>query len=253
MTGSSAFTFAIVCEGHADFQIATELADRLLCQQVDWIDRDVLTEYRRWQGFHLTDSFLTWKAVPELAKERNLKSHGRFGEELAAPYAHAARRALLVLHSQSQPPHAILLIIDTDHEDRRSGFEQARSHYPASTPIVLGAAHPNRECWVLAGFEPANEKERRRLSQLERELSFNPLSQPERLNSGKEQETRSAKRVLAQLTGGDPEREKRCWCECDLETLKERGKATGLTDYLEELQERLLPLFSQSGAQPRSS
>lgn len=51
---------------------------------------------------------------------------------------------------------------------------------------------------------------------------------------------RSAKRVLEQLTGGDGEREQRCW-RTTLAVLRERGAENGLASYLAEVQERLRP------------
>jgi hypothetical protein len=55
---------------------------------------------------------------------------------------------------------------------------------------------------------------------------------------------RSAKRVLTALIGDDPEREARCWTEANLETLRERGERSGLTGYLDEIRDRIVPLFS---------
>jgi hypothetical protein len=42
--------------------------------------------------------------------------------------------------------------------------------------------------------------------------------------------------VLAVLTGDDTDCEVRCWTEPPLATLRERGAATGLSAFLDELQ-----------------
>lgn len=39
------------------------------------------------------------------------------------------------------------------------------------------------------------------------------------------------------------EREKQCWEETSLQVLRERGVHTGLTDYLEEVEERLAAII----------
>jgi hypothetical protein len=49
--------------------------------------------------------------------------------------------------------------------------------------------------------------------------------------------------VLSILTGDDRGREERCWKETSLATLKERGIASGLSGYLEEVEAKLVPLI----------
>ncbi|MFN3199069.1 MAG: hypothetical protein ACE366_11780 [Bradymonadia bacterium] len=50
--------------------------------------------------------------------------------------------------------------------------------------------------------------------------------------------------MLEQLTDGDTERERACIIETPLDLLKDSGEATGLTQYLNELRTRLVPLIS---------
>jgi hypothetical protein len=57
---------------------------------------------------------------------------------------------------------------------------------------------------------------------------------------------RSAKRVLKHLVHGDPDREANCWKETPLQILRSRGVQTGLREYLEEVEERLVPLLDSS-------
>jgi hypothetical protein len=109
-------------------------------------------------------------------------------------------------------------------------------------PVVIGVAHLKRECWVLAGFEPANDHEQARLEAIVRDLTFDPRLHPERLTAKGDGELRSAKRVVRFLTGS-AEREEDCWLLTPLARLRERGQQTGLTAYLDEVEERLVPLF----------
>jgi hypothetical protein len=153
--------------------------------------------------------------------------------------------ALLLLASAPQPPDAVILIRDSDgQEERRIGLDQARQERPWPFVIAIGLAHLNRECWVLAGFEPQDAREQHLLTELKRELGFDPRLRPESLR-GKPGEIRNAKLVLGRMVGESSEREETCWTVCDLETLHSRGKTTGLADYLDEVGRYLLPLFGR--------
>lgn len=57
--------------------------------------------------------------------------------------------------------------------------------------------------------------------------------------------------MLSVLTGGDRERETACWLTTDLSALRGQGAANGLLHYLEEVEQRLVPLVS--GQSPRKS
>lgn len=86
----------------------------------------------------------------------------------------------------------------------------------------------------------ASQTELRTLEEIKALLNFDPCEAPHRLrsNSG---EVRDPKVVLEKLTGGDYSREQHCWEETSLELLRSRGQDTGLTAYLEEIEQRLIP------------
>jgi hypothetical protein len=71
---------AIVCEAPADYLTATALAERVLCEEVDWL-QDVLPHCPLWWGLDQQAGFLCWKDVPTLARERNIKSRGTSKEK----------------------------------------------------------------------------------------------------------------------------------------------------------------------------
>jgi hypothetical protein len=245
-------SFAVVCEGPADATLACALADRLFCAEVDWIDEQVLDAYRQWRGFTTADPFLLWKDVGHIAQPYRLRIQGHFQGEPGAPDGAAARRVLALLKRSPDPPDGVLLIRDDDRQtERRRGLDQGRAAIDLGVPIVIGLAHLKRECWVLAGFHPGDDGERRILVELRLELGFDPCEQAERLTAKPDHETRSAKRVLRRLTRENPGREAQCWEQTALQTLAERGRNTGLADYLAEVRERLLPLFRpQTGVPP---
>jgi hypothetical protein len=61
---------------------------------------------------------------------------------------------------------------------------------------------------------------------------FDPIPEAERLRAPKPSEQNHPKRVLRELSGGDPAREARCWSETPLQAVRERGIRTGLTRFL---------------------
>jgi hypothetical protein len=239
------FVFAVVCEARADQETACALADRVFCAEVDWLGEEILDECRRWRGAIENSYFLTWSEVGELARQAGIRAHGHFGCEPAHHDARIARRALRLLMALELTLDGVLLIRDDDRDaDRRAGLEQARRESEINVPVVISLAHTKRECWVLAGFDPCSDAETRELDGLRRELNFDPRLAADRLTAKHDHETRSAKRVLAALTKGDREREAECWLRCELRLLETRGASTGLADYLRELRERLVPLFT---------
>jgi len=113
--------------------------------------------------------------------------------------------------------------------------------------IAIAAPDPKREAWILHGFEPQNDKEKTLLADERRRLSFDPITNPERLRGdrrgGPGQEDRDMKLVVERLTQGDYDRERQCLESMPLSVLKCRGQETGLADYLGEVATRLLPLL----------
>lgn len=106
-----------------------------------------------------------------------------------------------------------------------------------------------REAWVLNGFIPSNQEEEQILQDITSQLTFNPCNESHKLrsNSWKEPDRiRNPKVVVEKLTGGKMEREQQCWEETSLEYLRKNGVNTGLTDYMDEIEERLIPIIGSA-------
>lgn len=241
-------SLAVVCEGKGDRSTACDLADRIFCENVPWLESDVLEYNRRWQGAEPGSDFLKWSDVKRIAQEKKFRLWGFFEESPGLHDAATARKALFVLFESSIPPDGIFLIRDSDNDpERREGLRQAVRDFKFDVPVVIGVAHPKREAWILVGFEPRDEEEQVRLKELRQELGFQPNTDAHLLTAKHLNDKNSAKRVLAALTQEDHDREAQCWRETSLDTLRSRGKPSGLADYLEQVKDLIVPLFRKSG------
>jgi hypothetical protein len=211
VSSDAALSFLVVCEAAADLETIALLGDRVACAEHAWLD-GIIASMRAWIGASPRETFVAW--------------------------------------SLEARPAAVLLVHDSDGDldGWRSSLEAARAEFCSagnepSFRVVIGVAHPEREAWILAGFEPRTIDEVSRLERLRAELGFSPCERGELLTSARETQKRDAKRVLAHLTGGDQDRGRRCLQEAALDTLRARGEAIGLRAFLTELQERLGPCY----------
>jgi hypothetical protein len=93
-------------------------------------------------------------------------------------------------------------------------------------------------------------KETEQLEKSERRLSFHPVRDAHRLDAREHGAKNDAKVALDALTQGDLERERVCLAETPLAWLEERGAHTGLSAYLKEVRERLVPVLSGHSPHP---
>ncbi len=235
--------FAVVHEADADFQTATQLADRVLTESIAWLDKDQLASQRTWVAEADPGRRFTWKGIKRLAQDAGIRVHGHFDGEPGLADAAAARRAIHYLRVTLPQLIALVLIRDQDDQpERLRGLEQARQEQHSGLPIVIGMAIVNRECWVLSGFDPENSSEASGVEAVRQLLGFNPQTHSHRLSSS-DKSPGSSKRVLRELSRDDHDRERRCWCTTALTVLTERGRENGLAAYLGEVRDRLAPLI----------
>ena len=237
--------FIVVCEAATDRVTASSLADVVILNDIAWMDEELLEHSRRCVGLTLNESQLLWRDVHKTAKLAGLKAHGHFDGRPGAADAYIGRLTLLLVKNADITVDAILLIRDDDlDQQRRQGLEQARLSVRLDVPVIIGLAHPKRECWVLAGFEPRDQAEQNRLLAVRQELGFDPRLRASELTAKHDHDKKSAKRVLGLLTDYNPVREHACFQECEMLVLFERGVMTGLRDYLYEVRESIVPLFT---------
>ena len=224
------------------------LADRAVCAGPDWLSEqpELIETLRTWIAWAPSGRRFRWTEIDDLGRELNLPVRGKNEGEKDFPDFKAAVRALRVIRALIDDVAAVVLIRDMDdQEDRERGLRQARDRHEqqgGSFRVVLGVANPKRECWVLAGFDPFNEQERRLLEEERSYLGFGPVERSEQLTAKHHEDKRSAKRVLEKLTQGNWQREKQCWTVTQLDTMRSRGQKNGLASYLKEVEDRLVPL-----------
>ena len=246
---AAAFSVGVVCEAAADHRVATGLAERVLAAEVEWIEPETLPHLCRWCGLDVASDHLPWPSVLQEAKRRSIRAFGGFRGGVGVFDQHRARLAKRLFMTLDEPPEALLLVRDTDDEDgRAASLEQLRGAGDPKPRLLLALPHPKLECWILAGFDPGSETEEARLRRERTRLGFDPRQKAERLTAEGKKGKLNAKKTLVNLSGGDSEREARCWSETELGTLHERGRQTGLAAYLDEVRGVLVPLVAGRSA-----
>jgi hypothetical protein len=234
-------SIGLVVEAPADADAARILVDRVLRARRSWIDEETLEHLRSWRGIEPDSAVTHWKQVRALAKAHEVSGHGLFSGEPGAPDARAARRALLLFTKLGMTDAVVLLRDADDQSERRIGLEQAREGSRHRDVVAIGVAEPEREAWVLAGFQPRDEAERSALARERQRLGFDPCREPQSLRGD---DKRSAKTALAALTRDDCERERQCLADTPLEHLRERGAGCGLEEFLDELAARVASVIA---------
>ena len=97
-------SIAVVCEGPADQRTGCDLADRIFCNEVEWLDSEALGYQRHWSGFKREEDYLSWAMAKKLAESRHVRSHGFFDEKPTAHDAHTVNIRPTRLFSYPSPP-----------------------------------------------------------------------------------------------------------------------------------------------------
>lgn len=228
----------IAAESLSEAALVSELGDRVILDLALWLDGQ-LDLGRRWTGLGQAP-YLDLHRANEEARNRGVAKHGHFGGEPGATDAMMVRNLLALFADEDEPPGVVVVARDTDEElDRIEGFRQAVRDTGWPFVAVSAHAHPEREAWLLAAFEPSDTRERSALDALRQELGFDPTVRPHELRSGRETAKRDAKRILSRLCS--QEEAARRLIGADLGRLRARGQTCGLGPFLDELQTAVAP------------
>jgi hypothetical protein len=260
--------WVVVCEHESDAVIASGLADRLALEPAEcvpvWV-RENLDTYRRWSGDgdDPEGRRLRWTGVKERARTLGIAPHG-YGVRTAGlagvESAELRKTIAVVTHMGTQRPAGLLLVRDTDADEKRrreyraSVAAQNAAFSASASPLrmVLALPHPEMEAWLLAGFDPVNQDERSRLDTLRRRLGKDPCERGHELNPGRTATgagpvKNSTKNALDELCDGDRDRERACWEGASIDRLTERGQHNGLVEFFEDVRSQYVASLKSDG------
>jgi hypothetical protein len=239
----------LVAEDNAHVLLVQTLAYRVAVEHVHWLDAETLAVMCRWIGPRGHDDFKLPKDLEFSASGRKLRIHGKIGGEPLRPEAGMYRRILVAFEQLASVPEIVIIARDGDGraEQRRSGFHQVVEGQSWSFPVILAMPEPESEAWIICGFEPETDLERRRYEELLRggQLSFDPVREPHRLTSRPNDAPTDAKRVEKALMGSDGTRRAACLA-IPLAMLAQRGDKAGLARFIDDLRRIFVPLVDPS-------
>ncbi len=246
---------AVVAEAREDAEICTGLAKRVIQESAttpDWIrdDPEQLAVEVEFAGLELETAFTPRRRIKAIAEERALP-HKReiqrlrkFGTPIGEDFADTWKVVALAA-ADDRDFDAVIVSRDTDgHLERWESWKAVKEESAdADIVVILAAQHCKLEAWLLNGFVADDDSEKGRLDAERANLGFDPVKQAERLSAKSETAKKNAKRVLRELTAHDSERRRMCWEQTDLGVLRENGEATGLAEYLVDVEAELVPLM----------
>jgi hypothetical protein len=254
--------FLAVAEGETDARMVQLLAERIFMEEGhDWVRQQCAEEVPDWVREHYLPKWhapepnsigVTWRMVKQFSRENRFRQafgHNEAGKPRGIYYAQA-RNALFFLSRlrKERRIDAMVWVVDLDDEpERRDGLNEARKEAENQVVIALATPNPKQEAWILNGLICEGNEEQV-LEALRQELGFDPCHKAEELQAKDKTAKRSAHRVVRSMIGESRERKEKCWTQTPLSTLRERGAATYLNAFLDEVKERLLPLLSKEQA-----
>lgn len=244
MPADTPIVVAIAGEDRGHFEIVTTLMDHLVSEHRPWTV-DNLDVLRTWLSCD-DKPWFSFKEAVRRAHEVRLRFHGHFGGAAGLPDAQMARAQLATwkrMVDRGLKLDAVVLARDLDSRPARlDGLLQAVADEPWPFVVLVAWCQPEAEAWYICAFAAEDDHERKRLTELERDLELSPVHAAERLTSTAPDPRRDAKRVLQALVANDPARRDRCLA-ADLEHLRSHGRHTGLTAFLVEAEAKYLPLW----------
>jgi hypothetical protein len=239
----------LACEDNGHFTTVTTLVDAALVSAHGWLD-GVVAACRSWRGVHpgeqwyKYDSDDAFDVSPIVIDGQRIAPRGYVRGERLKPEASMWRKVLLSFCHAKPRPEVVILARDLDgNSDRRAGLVQVRDGLLWPFKIVFAGPQPEVEAWLVSGFEPQNENERRRATAVRNDLSFDPTTESHRLTSHPNDARTDAKRVLELLCGGEPDR--RDACLQDRSILRSRGSKNGARAFLDEVDQQIVPVFGR--------
>lgn len=238
-------TLGLACEDAGHVRAVTLLVDLVLTDRHHWL-RDVVESCRTWSGYEPGSSWSKCASRgPIIVDGREIRIHGPIDGKPLEDGARMWREVLLRFVHAEPRPEVVVLVQDGDgrRRSRLAGIDQVRRaaslRWPF--PVVAALPEPEVEAWLVAGFEPESALETAALTELTRELSFDPCRESHRLTSHPNDASTDAKLVLGRLCGEDADREAACLSHH--ERIRKRGQDNGAAEFLDDVERDIVPLF----------
>jgi hypothetical protein len=254
------FDIIIIVEAYADYKIATDIAEKVIREYVpdrllkiiDSKPEDVFS----WSGIKSGTSYSCWADIKKILND--LEQDGYhfpriLGHNKQIDFDYASGKKVLnainAINNNSRNIPAVVFIRDADNQSdkRKQSLNELKDDKTIENiQVIIGFAIPKREAWVLNGFEPQNKKERHLLENYTKCLNFNPCIEAHRLRGKISQpgtENRDIKHILQVLVEDNHCREEQCWQVTSLDKLYKNGQQTGLSDFIDDIRNVLLPIL----------
>jgi hypothetical protein len=250
--------FVVVAEDRQAFLLATVLCDRVIAERSGWL-RDHWADEEQRRSFRVWDKLDAsspddWTRRSDVKRLWPKRAH-TLGMKAEGALAYKATKLALDHPGEAA---ALFVVHDSDGDPETAGNMREGARRAMRTPdqltVIAAVPHPEAEAWVAAGIVPETLHEQKRHEAERSRLGFDPIAAPHELSSGKSTDKRDAKGTCREILGGAfkdaPERWARCWEATALETLERNGRGAGLSEYVKEVEERVLPLLGDRS--PRS-
>ncbi|NOT62978.1 MAG: hypothetical protein HOP19_22445, partial [Acidobacteria bacterium] len=207
---------------------------------------------RQWGGFEPGTEATRWTGG---LLEKLLETHriARFRRRISqepkgSGYAEIDKTIKLTEKLQrTRQIDALILFKDLDDDvSRRTALLQARDENNGLFVVVIATPKWKREAWILHGFECQTENEKQQLMAFQQTLGFDPRTRAENLRHNTANDPKMIlQALLNEYASGEVryQRQALCWQTTPLSLLRQRGRATYLNDFLDEIQQYLLPLI----------
>lgn len=230
----------LIVEGSTDAALAQQLLDRALLETEDWVESELLATLREYLRPDGLEGFLPWTEVKSFAQNSDRRVnprmvHGNFGGKHGPDAVQARWGRIATVVSRAD---AAVWLRDADRQpERAEPLRDVATEPPC--PLAWGVPVPMIEAWLVGCFAPNTPQEQASLTELRRNLPFDPIAKPERLSptGGKH----PAKKVAAQL-GLDNAPRRTDALRGPLDRLRSCAANAGLPDFIFRLEQVALAI-----------
>lgn len=235
------WTVVLVLEGPSDCRRIPLLLDHWCQKQVDWVTKETIESFRRYQGLDPGSPYLKVKDIPNQVRELNLPALRGSFDGGDGPLL---KKLVQVLQARGLRRADVVVVWGRDCDEQPERKEQAKNarqeaiSSPGSRPrlvLLRAVADPCGEAWVIGGFVP-NSREQELLDQERQRLGFDPTQAPHKLSHKEEPKTTvSAKAILERLLSWRGGEEAECLAIAAQRPDSSQAQTTGLSVFHEDV------------------